>query len=341
MLLPAEATERLSAARVARQAERVVRAGEDWEQKTETMPWVQSDIESPAIQQLPSNVLLDVFGAVVTSSYAQLQSKAGDAAGVSSGEAWQVAMQAATEVGAQQVILGDMPATITMRHLSSYMFGPATARLAAALGCISAGAAAAVNHAAAQLLPDMAAAGGSVAVAGDAAAVAVGVAAATAALWPLLGPYLEVWKFGQMSGPEVEETVDIKEPIQSHLDTPLFFFGEDALVRWPGALKPVIQERDTFMARVTAAAASSKPCAAPAFVAGTLPSGQLVWRYMMPKDGPAGSAPKGLGDGAYAPLTGPKAVVGVIGSAHVRGMCKQWEESVKEAGQVEELLKVE
>ena len=107
-----------------------------------------------------------------------------------------------------------MPATITMRHLSSYMFGPATARLAAALGCISAGAAAAVNHAAAQLLPDMAAAGGSVAVAGDAAAVAVGVAAATAALWPLLGPYLEVWKFGQMSGPEVEETVDIKEPIQ-------------------------------------------------------------------------------------------------------------------------------
>ena len=61
----------------------------------------------------------------------------------------------------------------------------------------------------------------------------------------------------------------------------------------------------------------------------------------MPKDGPAGSAPKGLGDGAYAPLTGPKAVVGVIGSAHVRGMCKQWEESVKEAGQVEELLKVE
>ena len=71
------------------------------------MPWAQSDIESPATQQLPSNVLLDVFGAVVTSSYAQLQSKAGDAAGVGSGEAWQVALQAATEVGAQQVILGE------------------------------------------------------------------------------------------------------------------------------------------------------------------------------------------------------------------------------------------
>jgi hypothetical protein len=33
MLLPAEATERLSAARAARQAERVVRVGEDWQQK--------------------------------------------------------------------------------------------------------------------------------------------------------------------------------------------------------------------------------------------------------------------------------------------------------------------
>jgi hypothetical protein len=53
------------------------------------------------------------------------------------------------------------------------------------------------------------------------------------------------------------------------------------------------------------------------------------------------SAPKGAGDGAYAPLAAPRAVVAVVGSAHVRGMCRQWHESLGAPGAVHELLKVE
>lgn len=68
---------------------------------------------------------------------------------------------------------------------------------------------------------------------------------------------------------------------------------------------------------------------------------QLIWRYMVPEGASANSAPSGFGDGPYKPLAGPAAVVGVVGSAHVKGMVKKWNESVAAAGQVEQLLNVE
>lgn len=68
--------------------------------------------------------------------------------------------------------------------------------------------------------------------------------------------------------------------------------------------------------------------------------GQLIWRYAMPQGKTASSAPQGGGDGAYAPLQAPSAVVAVVGSAHVRGMCKAWQDSLAAPGQVDELLKV-
>lgn len=68
--------------------------------------------------------------------------------------------------------------------------------------------------------------------------------------------------------------------------------------------------------------------------------GQLIWRYVMPQGETASSAPQGGGDGAYAPLQGPSAVVAVVGSAHVRGMCKAWQDSLAAPGKVDELLSV-
>ncbi len=68
---------------------------------------------------------------------------------------------------------------------------------------------------------------------------------------------------------------------------------------------------------------------------------QLIWRYMVPEGSTASSAPAGAGDGAYTPLAGPSAVVAVVGSAHVRGMCKRWQDSLAAAGKVEDLLQVE
>lgn len=66
--------------------------------------------------------------------------------------------------------------------------------------------------------------------------------------------------------------------------------------------------------------------------------GRQVWRFMMPEQAPAQAAPAGLGDGAYKPLKGARAVVGVIGSAHVRGMIREWPESLKAPAAVQELL---
>jgi hypothetical protein len=127
-------------------------------------------------------------------------------------------------------------------------------------------------------------------------------------------------------------------PSQANLDQRLLFPGEDALLRWPGAMVPLLDERDAFMARVIAAAAQGAPTGAPAYVAGSLGNGQLVWRYAMAPDAPARSSPSGLGDGAYVAGQPPRSVVAVLGSAHVRGICKQWPEATGRAGQVAELL---
>jgi hypothetical protein len=54
---------------------------------------------------------------------------------------------------------------------------------------------------------------------------------------------------------------------QERLDTPFFVWGEDALLKWPGAVTPLIEERDAYMARVVAAAAQGSNPNVPAYVA--------------------------------------------------------------------------
>jgi hypothetical protein len=69
----------------------------------------------------------------------------------------------------------------------------------------------------------------------------------------------------------------------------------------------------------------------PAFVRDKDPgTGRPLWRFMMPEQGPLISAPQGLGDGAVQPLKSARAVVGIVGSAHVRGMVREWSSSVQQ-----------
>jgi hypothetical protein len=94
------------------------------------------------------------------------------------------------------------------------MSGASGGRLLAALGLFTAGLVSATTH----LLPaDLEAAAaavtGSVAAA-DAGLVAGSAAAALAVAWPVLAPFVEVWRFSKLSGEEVEEVVAIKEPLE-------------------------------------------------------------------------------------------------------------------------------
>lgn len=65
--------------------------------------------------------------------------------------------------------------------------------------------------------------------------------------------------------------------------------------------------------------------------------GHTVYRYMMADGAPNKSAPVGKGDGAYQPLGDAESVVAVVGSAHVRGMCLQWEQAIRDVA-VDKLL---
>lgn len=118
------------------------------------------------------------------------------------------------------------------------------------------------------------------------------------------------------------------------LDAPAVkLWGEDALLKWPGAMQPVIHARDAYMARSIAAAAAGRPEGlTPAFVLTQAPGGggeggeggAAVLQYAMPMGGDPGACPPGAGAGQYAPLQGPRTVVAVVGTAHVRGMLREW-----------------
>ncbi len=59
-----------------------------------------------------------------------------------------------------------------------------------------------------------------------------------------------------MTPEQIEDAVAVKRSIASgDLQQPLKLFGEDALLDWPGALGPIIRDRDTYMAKALAAAA--------------------------------------------------------------------------------------
>ncbi len=69
--------------------------------------------------------------------------------------------------------------------------------------------------------------------------------------------------------------------------------------------------------------------------------GRTVWRYAMPEASLEEATPSGNGEGQYKPVQAPRTVVAVVGSAHVRGILKEWEAVAQERylQQLEGLLK--
>jgi pheromone shutdown protein TraB len=225
------------------------------------------------------------LAALLSATFSALTSRAAATAGVGRGAAWRAALEAATEVGARAVVLADRPESATQRRLAETVAageGAALARLAAGAAALVGGAVAASTHVAGQLLllssgaglsgaaADVAAA--SSGPAADAAALAVGAAAAAAALAPLAAPLADAWRFSRLASAEDVER-DVALPpgaasiVGADLDERLALGGEDALLRLPGAWRPLVDERDAFLAAVTAATAAGVASGAPAFVA--------------------------------------------------------------------------
>lgn len=278
-------------------------------------PWTSQELTDARQDEPESKPLQDVLAGIMMSNYSRIQSKAGRTVGVERGEAWRAALEAATAVGSGAVLLADRPTLVTERRMADGLAADAGVRLLAALGVLVGSMTVAWGT---SLLPDSA----------DGGVLAAGLAAAAAVAAPVVGPFLEVSRFADMSAAEIEDAVAVKEPIdQGDLSKPLKLFGEDALLDWPGAFPALIPERDAFMAKALAAVATGKPGVAPAYVLDTV-EGQAVWRFAAPEGAPLRSAPAGYGDGAIGAMSGVRAVVGVIGSAHVRGMVRGWREAV-------------
>eukprot|EP00879_Flechtneria_rotunda_P015305 GHRR01015999.1.p1 GENE.GHRR01015999.1~~GHRR01015999.1.p1 ORF type:complete len:671 (+),score=251.32 GHRR01015999.1:265-2277(+) len=212
MFLPAEAAERLAAARAARQAERVLAPSQGWQRRTAYRLWDFDEVSS-AESELPSSPVADLFGRLMTGLYSKLQAAAGEAAGISSGAVWRAAMEAACEVGSQQLLLGDRPADVSQRRLANAITTACGSRLTAAFGLLVTGIVTTATHALPDIEAAAAAATGSAAT-GDAGIVLGAAAAALALAWPVLGPFAEVLQFSRLSGEEVEKIVEIKDPLQ-------------------------------------------------------------------------------------------------------------------------------
>ncbi|CAL8464277.1 g3812 [Coccomyxa elongata] len=250
------------------------------------------------------------FAMALTTAYAAQQSAAAAKCGVSPGEVWRAALEAASNVGTRQVHLGDLPANIMAPRLGDGVWRAALISLGLVVAAASAAVAGELTH----RLPE-----------GTEALAAGGVAAVAAlAALPLVSPLVQIWLLAQKSKEEIEDIVRMKEPLQgNNLDAPVEIWGEDALLQWPGARRSLIQDRDAYMARTIWAAATGVP-AAPAYIADN-EAGMRVWRYVVPEGGPTAAGPPGYGDGEYRPAGDPQTVVAVVGSAHVRGIVREWE----------------
>uniref|UniRef100_A0A7S0RDT8 Uncharacterized protein n=1 Tax=Chlamydomonas leiostraca TaxID=1034604 RepID=A0A7S0RDT8_9CHLO len=292
---------------------------------TQFKAWSREQIDNCKQFSYEGPAVNDTLGLLMTALFAKGQAAAARKVGLTPGAAWQAAMAAASEVGAQQVVLVDRPTVITERKLSDAVTQAAGWRLGAAGALVLSSF---IGFLATDFITET----------NEIAAFMGVLAAATALVWPLYGPIAQVGKLASMSAEEIEEAVAVKQPISSgDLSQPLKLFGEDALLDWPGALPSIIRDRDTYMAKALAGTATGRAAFCPAYVRDEV-NGQTVWRLMMPENGPMASAPAGSGDGEFKPLKGVKSVVGVIGSAHVRGMIREWDACVKSPADVADLL---
>mmetsp|Transcript_27776 Transcript_27776/g.60725 ORF Transcript_27776/g.60725 Transcript_27776/m.60725 type:complete len:234 (-) Transcript_27776:668-1369(-) len=210
------------------------------------------------------------------------------------GGEFRAALEEAVLMGAEAVLLGDQPISVTRQRISELVWDKAKSKVAALVG---AAVAAATLIAGAEDLP----------VSPSVAAGGVLAAAVTASAYILSEPVREQAAVAGLSAEDLGEGVskllsDGYESQQVNAETSAY---EAAM----------LEERDAYMGRTLRAMARGDAANIPGFV----------------RLGEAAAA-AGLERMQYRPragatLTRPRTVVAVVGLAHVAGVCKAWEEA--------------
>lgn len=249
---------------------------------------------------------LESYANAVTMQYAKYQADAGRKVGIVPGHAWRVALAAAARSRVPYVFLGDRLSSVTSQRLLQGMVISSLPYLAtsAAISLASWVAPPLLLHATPSLP----------------ASAVITAASFLAAVWPLYSPIQEIQKFSEMSASQIEDAVRVTEPLQSASTAPFYLWGEDALIRWPGAEKPVIHDRDRYMAYAVYSILKNIPSGlTPTYAATSEEHHGTVYSYAMPKGSSPTICPPGKGQGQYS-MSSPQKVVAIVGTAHVRGM---------------------
>lgn len=286
---------------------------------------IAADTEAAGKRVASKVGIFEPLATLVTMTYAKYQAAAGRKVGVLPGEAWRVTFAAAAKAKTPYIFLGDRLASVTGSRLIKSMISSSLPSFAAAgVAFLATWFAPLVALKVTPSVP---------------ASLTLGAAAFAAAAWPLYSPIQEMKKFSELSAKGIEKAVRVEEDLQvaggpGSVAPPYYLWGEDALIRWPGAETPVIKERDEYMAYAIYAFLKNIPNGlTPSFVASSRESyGATVYSYAMPKGSPRIVSPPGKGQGHFI-LGGaagespqPKRIVAIVGSAHVRGMIQCWTE---------------
>jgi hypothetical protein len=280
-----------------------------------------------------------------------LETAAASSSSTSSTSSSSSSSSSTSDLAAVQVLLGDAPASRTSKQLAAGVLKAFPFSLGTAVASVAAAVAVLTGRVDLSSLPFVDAASTPPETQAAAAVVAASALASLAAFWPLVGPLIRIERFSKLSAERIEGEVAPGEPLSTTTRTR--FGGEDALMSWPGAHRAVVEERDAFMAASIFAAAKGESFV-PAFVLDQDADGRGVWRYAMPLGEvylnasnsssstssstsstsstklPSRVLPKRGGEGVYAPVPAPRAVVAVVGTAHAAGIRKAWSRLVEE-----------
>jgi hypothetical protein len=284
--------------------------------------WSDSDV-SRSVDAMSNNNnkgssqggILESLANAVTMKYAQYQADAGRKVGIPPGEAWRVALAAAAKAKTPYIFLGDRLASVTAKKLVRGM-------IQSSIPYIALGAAMSLSSWLAPSLlfkvtPSVP------------TSFIVTLGSVIAASWPLLSPIQEIKAFSEMTPTDIEKAVRVNQPLQQQVPDgrPFYLWGEDALIRWPGAETPVINERDKYMTYAIYAFLKNIPAGlTPSFVATGESMGATVYSYAMPTGSSTIVSPTGKGQGKFTLKNNPapKQIVAIVGTAHVRGMIETW-----------------